>query len=91
MNRSAQPLPSGARTKAGELGATKIRSHLDAEEAQLSLEHVGHVLAAVVMADGEAAGCVFGKRAKAAAHALTDRLQRLEAHRAHGAMPLRTA
>ena len=38
------------------------------------------------MADGEAARGVFGERAEAAAHALTDRLQGLEAGAAAGGM-----
>jgi hypothetical protein len=71
MNRSAQPLPSGARTKAGELSMPRKRSS--------SWKSSGHVLAPVVVADGEAAGDALGEAAEVAAHALADRLQGLEA------------
>src|SRR4051794_40661382 len=52
---------------------------LDAEEGQLLLEVVGHVLRAVVVADGEAGGDGAGEAAEMAAHALADGLERLEA------------
>ena len=45
MKRSAQPFPSGARTKAGEL--------CDAQEGEFLLEGVGHVLAPVIVPNGE--------------------------------------
>jgi hypothetical protein len=51
----------------------------DAEEAQLALEHVGHVLAPVIVPDGEATGDVLGEAAEALAHSLSDRLQCFEA------------
>ena len=71
MNRSAQPLPSGSRTNA--------RRACQAEEADLTLKMVAHVLGAVIVAKGEAMGNVLGEGAKALAHALTDRLECLEA------------
>lgn len=51
---------------------------LDAEERDLLLEVVRHVLRSVIVAQGEAGGDVFGEAAEVAAHALADRLQRLE-------------
>jgi hypothetical protein len=62
MNRSAQPLPSGARCEGGRA--------LDAEEAEFPLEVVAGVLRAVVVPDGEAMGHACGEAAKAAPHAL---------------------
>src|SRR5687767_11681122 len=47
-----------------------------AEPGDLLLEVVGHVLAAVVVADGEAAGRVLLDAAEALGHALPDRLER---------------
>src|SRR4051812_47052411 len=67
MKRSAQPFPSGARTKAGELALFLI------------LKGVGHVLRSVIVPDGEAAGDVLGEGAETVAHALADRFERLEA------------
>src|SRR5687767_15075719 len=75
MNRSTQPLPSGSRTKAGEL---------DAEEGQLALVVVGDELAAVVVAELEAAGDALGKGAEADTHTLAQRLERLEPGRPAG-------
>jgi hypothetical protein len=54
----------------------------DAEEAQLALEGVGHVLRAVVVPDGEAARDARGEAAEVTAHALA---HRLESHEAGGA------
>ena len=71
MKRSAQPLPSGSRTKAGELARPRKRIS--------ALEVVAHVLRAVIVAKGETAGDVLAEGAEALAHALTDRLERLEA------------
>src|SRR5215213_8503647 len=58
----------------------------DPEEGDLLPEVVGHVLAPVVVADGEARRDAPGEAAEVAAHALTDRLQRLEAVRVPGGM-----
>src|SRR5918993_229665 len=55
------------------------RRAVDAEEAQLLLEGVGHVLPAVVVAEGEAAGDPLAECPEAAAHALADRLAGPEA------------
>src|SRR5947207_14392141 len=70
MNRSAQPLPSGARTKARTL---------DAEEGDLRLEVVRHVLRTMVMPHGQTAGDRLAEPAEALPHAMPDRLQGLEA------------
>src|SRR3954464_7882200 len=51
---------------------------LDAEEGKLLLEGVGHVLAPVIVPNGETARDLFGESAEAAPHALPDRLQRLK-------------
>ena len=58
MKRSAQPLPSGARTKAGELSMPRKRD--------LALERVGHVLRAVVVADAQAGGDAPWRRRRSA-------------------------
>jgi hypothetical protein len=63
MKRSTQPLPSGSRTKAGELALV-----VDGDE-----------LAAVVVAHPETACDALGEGTEAGAHALTERLERLEA------------
>src|SRR5690242_12638569 len=55
------------------------RRAFDAEEADLTLKVVAHVLGAVIVAKGEAMGDVLGEGAEALAHALTDRLECLEA------------
>src|SRR5918993_5811321 len=60
-------------------GAHEGGRALDAEEAQLLPEGVGHVLRAVVVPDGEAAGDALGEAAEVAAHALAQRLEGLEA------------
>jgi len=52
---------------------------LDAEEGDLFLEGVGHVLRSVIVPDGQSAGDGLGKPAEMLPHALADRLQRLEA------------
>src|SRR4051812_42504263 len=59
--------------------AHERRRALDAEEADLGLEVVAHVLAPVVGAQPQAGGDVLGERAAALAHRLPDRLERLEA------------
>jgi hypothetical protein len=51
----------------------------DAEEADLGLEVMAHVLGTVVVPKGEAAGHVSGESTEALAHALPHRLERLEA------------
>src|SRR5918912_89047 len=48
---------------------------LDPEEAQLALEMAGHVLRAVVVADGEACSDALGENAEVMPHALADRLE----------------
>src|SRR3954470_17934485 len=55
------------------------RRALGAQEAELLLEVVGHVLAPVVVPDGKATGDALRKPAEVAPHALTERLERLEA------------
>src|SRR4051812_23886481 len=62
------------------------RRTLDAQEGQLLLESIGHVLAPVIVPHGETACDLFGESAKAAPHALADRLERLEAGRPAGGM-----
>src|SRR4051794_33903679 len=52
---------------------------LDAEEGDLVLEVAGHVVRAVVVAEGETLGRVLLDAAEVAQHALADRLERLEA------------
>src|SRR3954449_6296344 len=47
---------------------------------------VGHVLAAVVVADGQAPGRILCERPEVAAHALADRLQRFEARGSGGSV-----
>jgi hypothetical protein len=64
MKRSAQPLPSGARTKAGELSM----------ERQRLLKVIRHGWRTVVVPHGETFGDVFGEAAETLAHALADRL-----------------
>src|SRR3954463_13384326 len=57
----------------------KGRRACDAQEAEFLLEGAGHVLAPVIVPDGETARDLFGESAEAAPHALADRLERLEA------------
>src|SRR5512132_474458 len=71
MKRSATPLPSGSRTKG--------RRGVDAEEGDLVLEVVGHVVWAMVMPEFEPDSDVLADGAEVLAHALPDRLQGLEA------------
>src|SRR5215217_1220499 len=52
---------------------------LDAQEGKLSLESVGHVLAPMIVPNRETAPDPRAKPAKAAAHALPDRRERLKA------------
>src|SRR3954469_13601274 len=77
MKRSAQPLPSGERTKAGELSipGKAIPS--------------GSGLTCTASRDRDASpgcGAAPAHPAEVAAHTLTDRLQRLEARRAGSGM-----
>ena len=51
MNRSAQPLPEGARTKAGELSIPRKAT---------SFRKFRHVLRSVIVTDGETLGDGFG-------------------------------
>src|SRR5690242_10816208 len=71
MNRSAQPFPSGARTKAGELSMPRNAISL--------LEVVRHVLRTVIVSNREAVRDVGREAAEVTAHALADRFQSLEA------------
>ena len=71
MKRSAQPLPSGAATNDG--------LERDAEEAQLALEVVAHVLAAVVVAQRKPRGDARPVAAEVFPQPLAQRLQRFEA------------
>src|SRR3954454_17834100 len=48
---------------------------LGAQEAELLVEVAGHVLRAVVVADGEAAGDLLREPAEVAPHALAERLR----------------
>jgi hypothetical protein len=48
-------------------------------EGNIPLEVIGHVLRAVIMADGQTAGDRSGEPAEMLPHALADRLQSLEA------------
>jgi hypothetical protein len=57
---------------------------LDAEEGQLKLVVVGDELAAVVVAQLQAARDALGEGAEAGAHALAERLERLEPRRPAG-------
>src|SRR4029450_2158110 len=81
MKRSAQPLPSGARTKAGELSMPrKAIARWKSWRAQCRAPPP------MVVPAREAMGDALGEAAEAAAHALADRLQRLEAGGAEGRM-----
>src|SRR4051794_19894607 len=51
----------------------------DAQEGEFLLEGVGHVLAPVIVPNGETARDLFGESAEAAPHALADRLECLKA------------
>src|SRR3712207_4907530 len=66
--------PLGASVPLG--GADEGGRAFDAEEAQLLLEGVGHVLRAVVVPDGEAGRDALGEAAEVAPHALAQRLDR---------------
>src|SRR3954468_2026408 len=80
MNRSAQPLPSGSRTKAGELSMPRKR--ISAWKSWLTYWLPGswgrRTPAAACLGDGPR-GDVLGEGAEALAHRLPDRLERLEA------------
>ena len=67
MKRSATPLPSGWRTKDGEAS--------DAEEGDLALEVVGHVVRSVVVPEHEAGGHVLADGTEVPAHTLADRFR----------------
>ena len=67
MNRSTQPLLSGARAKAGEVA--------NAEEGEFPLVLVGDELAAEIAAQLEPVGDAF-ERAEREAHGLGERLER---------------
>lgn len=71
MKRSAQPLPSSARTNA--------RLDFNSEEAKLGLIIVAHELAPMVMPQLRAQGDILVERAAGAAHRLPQGLERLEA------------
>jgi hypothetical protein len=58
--------------------ADEGRRAFAAEEAALGLEVVAHILGAMIVAKGKAAGHVLAEGAAALAPTLTDRLQRLE-------------
>src|SRR3569833_1521439 len=57
------------------------RRGLDAQEADLVLEVIAHIYAAVVMPEPQASGAAAGRIAEMLAHALADGLERLEAVR----------
>ena len=71
MKRSATPLPSGSRTKDGEV--------FDAQTFHLALEIAGHVIGAMVVTQLEPTRHAGRDGAEAPMHPLPDRLQRLEA------------
>src|SRR3982750_5007040 len=60
-------------------GPHEGRRTRDAQEGKLLLEGVGHVLASVIVPDGQTVRDLFGESAEAATHTLADRLERLEA------------
>lgn len=62
-------------------GADECRGTCRAEELDLILEVLAHILAPVIVAELEAGGDVPGECAEAGAHALADRFQRFEAGR----------
>src|SRR5215203_837947 len=62
-------------------GPHEGRRTLDAQEGELLLEGVGHVLRSVIVPNGETARDLLGKSTEAAAHALANGLERLEAGR----------
>src|SRR3954452_22510088 len=74
LERADEPL--GAAVPFG--GPNERRRAVDAREAQLPLEVAGHVLAAVVVAEREAAGDLLREAAEVAPHPLAERLERLE-------------
>ena len=55
------------------------RRSLDAEEGDLALEVVGHVVRSVVVLEHEAGGHLLADGAEVSAHTLADRFQGLEA------------
>src|SRR3954454_6918381 len=67
-------------------GSHEGRRTCDAQKGKLLLEGVGHVLAPVIVPDGQTARDLFGESAEAAPHALADRLERLEAGGPAGSM-----
>src|SRR4051794_18675960 len=82
MKRSAQPLPCGARTKAGELSIPR--------KASSFWKRAGHVLAAAVVADGQTPGNVLRECREVTPDTLADWLQRLETRRRGGGMDTAT-
>ena len=78
MKRSATSLPSGWRCEGGRA--------LDAEEGDLVLEVAGHIVRAVVVAEGETFGRVHFDAAEVAQDALAHRLECLEAVAGAGGM-----
>src|SRR3954465_11935445 len=76
MKRSATPLPSGWRTKEGELAMP--RKTISSRQA-LVLEAARHLVRAVVGAQREALGDLSLDAAEMAQDALAHRLERLEA------------
>src|SRR3954467_3245272 len=76
MKRLAQPLPCGARTKAGELSIPR--------KASSFWKRSGHVVAAVVVADGQTPGNVLRECCEVTPDTLADWLQRLETRRTGG-------
>src|SRR3712207_1923290 len=87
MNRSAQPLPSGARTKAGELSIPRKRSSFRKASAMYCDSwSATRGLRPVVVPDGEATGDVLGEATEVATHTLAQRLEGFRAVRAPGGM-----
>ena len=76
MKRSATPLPRGRPDEAG--------AGLDAQEGDLLLQGVAHVLRAVVVPQGQAAGDVFGWWVIMVSNPVGDGLQGLEARTGPG-------
>ena len=75
-----RPIPRGYDGGGEAFGlADEGRRACDAEAAALGLEVVARVLGAVIVAKGKAGGDVLADGAEALAHALPDRLERLEA------------
>ena len=86
MLRSAQPLPLR--------GTDKGRRALETEKAELPLEHIGHILAAMIVTDGKATSDAPGEGTETVRTPLSesnpDRLQRLEPGAMAGSMDTHT-